>query len=347
MALVYNEETGNFDDIQMPPIIRYFRLQESVPFVHGDSVTLTWQIDGANHIFIDDEEQNGNSLEVTLDSVGTKQFKVRATNSDGTAERVITLEVLPCPKFEIHPSATVLHKGKNENVVFRWTIENARDIKLISGSETTEISESGEVTFTPIEDTQFVFEAKGLEGNRVFRHIIPIKIREAARIDFKVNRQFSYPNLPIILSWTVENCVAVTIDDFGEQPTQGQIEVTPGVDTTYVIRVQDAFGEERRTITVRMLPLPVIKQILVPTPKVDESFDISYAPPQIKANIPVPTFETSLVKLSIPDIPQLKDSYFVKPISSRKKKRIKNLFKSLFAYFFSLVNKHIIIYGKN
>lgn len=335
MALVYNEETGNFDDIQAPPIIRYCRFQESVPFYQGDSVTLTWQIDGANHIFIDEEEQQGNSLEVTLDSVGAKQFKIRATNSDGTAGRVVTLEVFPCPKFEIFPSATVLHKGRNENVVFRWTIENARDIKLISGNETIEIPESGDATFTPIEDTQFTFEAKGLEGNRVFRHIIPIKIREAARIDFKVNRQFSYPNLPIIFTWNVENCIAVTIDDFGEQPTQGQLEVTPGVDTTYAIRVQDAFGEERRTITVRMLPLPVIKQILVPTPEVDESFDISYATPQFKANISVPTFETSLVKLSLPDIPQLKYSFFVRPISSEKKKRIKNPFKSLYAYFFS------------
>lgn len=334
MALVYNEETGNFDDIQVPPIIRYCRLQEPMPFFQGDSVTLTWQIDGANHIFIDEVEQQGNSLEFTLESVGTKQFKVRATNSDGTAERVVTLEVLPCPKFEIHSSATVLHKGRNENVVFRWTIENARDIKLISGNERTELTETGEATFSPIEDTQFTFEAKGLEGNRVFRHIIPIKIREAARIDFKVNRQFSYPNLPIILSWNVENCVAVTIDDFGEQPSQGELEVTPGVDTTYVIRVQDAFGEERRTLTVRMLPLPVIKQILVPTPKINETFDISYLTPQFNVNISVPTFESTLVKLDLPDVPQLKNSFFVRPISSEKKKRIKNPFKSLYAYFF-------------
>lgn len=335
MALVYNETTGNFDDIQAPPIIRYYRLQESVPFFQGDSVTLTWQIDGANHIFIDEEEQNGNSLEVTLDSVGKKQFKVRATNSDGIAERVVTLEVLPCPKFEIHPSATVLHKGRNENVVFRWTIENARNIKLICGNETTEIKESGEATFSPIDDTQFIFECKGLEGNRVFRHIIPIKIREAARIDFKVNRQFSYPNLPIILSWNIENCIAVSIDNFGGQPSRGQLEVTPGIDTTYVLRVQDAFGEQQRTITVRMLPLPVIKQILVPAPKVDESFDISYATPQFNANISVPTFETSLVKLNLPTVLRFKDYFFVRPIFNEKKKRIKNPFKSLYAYFFS------------
>ena len=335
MALVYNETTGNFDDIQAPPIIRYFRLQESVPFFQGDSVNLTWQIDGANHIFIDDEEQNGNSLEVSLNFVGTKQFKVRATNSDGTAERVITLEVLPCPKFEIHPSTTVLHKGRNENVIFRWTIENARNIKIFNGIETTEIKESGEASFSPIADTQFVFEAKGLEGNRVFRHIVPIKIREAARIDFKVNRQFSYPNLPIILSWNVENSESVTIDDFGEQPSQGQLVVNPGVDTTYVIRVRDAFGEEQRSITSRMLPLPVIKHIFVPTPKIDKSLDISYATPQFNAKISVPIFDSPLMKLHLPNIPAFKDSFFVNPISNKKNKQIKNPFKSIYSYFFS------------
>ena len=335
MALVYNETTGNFDDIQAPPIIRYFRFQESVPFFQGDSVILTWQIDDANHIFIDDEEQNGNSLEVSLDYVGSKQFKIRATNSDGTAERVITIEVLPCPIFEIHPSATVLHKGRNENVIFRWTIENARNIKIVNGNETTEIPELGEAIYSPINDTEFVFEARGLEGNRVFRHIIPVKIREEARIDFKVSRKFSYPNLPITLSWNIENSIAITIDDFGEQPSQGQIVVTPGVDTTYIIRVRDAFGEERRSITVRMLPLPAIKQLFVPTPKVYESFGIAYATPQFNANISVPTFETSLVKLKLPNIPRLKDSFFVRPISSEKKKRILKPFKTLYTYFFS------------
>ena len=334
MALVYNENTGDFDDIQSPPIIRYCRIQESVPFFQGDSITLTWQIDGANHIFVNDEEQNRNSFEVSLDSIGTKQFKVRATNSDGTAERVITLEVLPCPEFEIHPSKTVLHKGRNENVILRWNIKNARNIRIVTENDTTEIAESGEATFSPSYDTRFVFEAKGQQGNRVFRHIIPIIIREAAHIDFKVNRQFSYPNLPLTLSWNVENCVAVTIDGFGEQPSSGQIEVSPGVDTTYVIRVQDAFGEERRTITVRMLPLPSIKQLLVPIPKVDKSFDISYSTPQFNVQIPVPTFESSLVKLKLARIPQLKDSFFVRPIFSQKRERFVNSFKSLFEYFF-------------
>lgn len=334
MALVYNEITGDFDDIQAPPLIRYCRVNEPIPFYHGDTVTICWQVDGANHIYVDGQEQTENSLEISLDWIGIRHIKLRATNSDGTAERDLTVEALPCPKFNIHPSATVLHKGRNENVVFRWTIENARDIKLIGSDNAIAISDSGEATFSPIDDTQFVFEAKGLEGNRIFRNIVPIIIREAARINFTVNRQFSYPNLPVILSWKVENCTSISIEGFGEQAPQSQLEVTPGVDTTYVLWAQDAFGTEKRTITVRMLPLPVIKQILVPTPKVDQTYDISYATPCFSANIKIPIIDSIFVKLRLPRIPILRDSFFVKSISSGNKNRRFNPFKSLYAYFF-------------
>lgn len=337
MALVYNEQTGNFDDIQAPPIIRYCRLQESVPFFQGDSVTLTWQIDGANHIFVDDEEQNGNSLEVTLDSVGSKQFKVRATNSDGTAEKTITLEVLPCPKFQIHPSATVLHKGRNENVIFRWNIDNARDIKLLNNGDSTGISQSGEATFTPLEDSEFIFEAKGIEGNRIFRHTIPIKIREAAIIDFIASRHFSYPNLPIKLSWGVNNAESVLLEGYGEQPKEGTLVVTPGEDTTYILRVVDAFGEQRRTLSVRMLPLPTIKELWVPAPRVEKELAIQYCPIKFDAKIKIPEINSALVKLDFPNHPNLKDSsLFV--IEKYPKKKRKLSLRTLFSYFFN-VNK--------
>lgn len=51
MALVYNEATGDFDDVQVPPIIRSFKVRQSVPFYERDEITIAWQVDGANHVF--------------------------------------------------------------------------------------------------------------------------------------------------------------------------------------------------------------------------------------------------------------------------------------------------------
>lgn len=333
MALVYNEETGNFDDIQVPPIIRNFRIQESVPFFQGDRINITWQIDGANHIFLNEEEQTGNTIEILLDSIGHQHFKIKATNSDGIAERDLTLEVVPCPKFEIYPSTTILHKGRNENVIFRWNIENARDIKILNDGDSDNISPSGEATFSPIDDSIFIFEAKGIEGNRVFRHSVPIKIREAAFIDFMASRLFSYPNLPIKLSWVVNNAVSVLLEGFGEQPKEGNLVVTPGEDTTYVLKVIDSFGEQRRTLTIRMLPLPTIKELWVPAPKINKELGIRYNPIEFDAKIKIPQILTNLVKIDFPKIPELKDSpFFVKNLYQKRKRKL--TFKNLYTYFF-------------
>jgi len=336
MALVYNEATGDFDDVQVPPIIRSFKVQQSVPFYGGDEITLVWQIDGANHVFLDEEEQTKSNITIQLSEAGQRQFKLKATNADGISEKTIVIEIVKKPVFSIDTSASVLHKDRNESVVFSYSVENAKSLKLRYGNKIENLPLSGEITFTPMEDIRFDFEAEGLEGGRNFHHIIPIQIREAAKVSFKVSRQFSYPNLPIKLSWNVEYATNVSIDDFGDQPNEGSIEVTPGVDTTYVLRVNDAFGATQRSITVRMLPIPVIKQLFVPAPRIEEDLAITYKPPQFKTIVPVPTFETSLIKIDLPKVPALRTSpFFVNKIEDRKEKgSFRNYFKSLYSYFF-------------
>lgn len=290
----------------------------------------------AQIMYFDGEEQTESNITMQLSEAGQRQFKLKATNADGVSEKTIVIEAVKCPVFSINTSTSVLHKGRNESLVFRFSVENAKSLKLRYENKVENLPLSGEITFTPMEDIRFDFEAEGLEGGRTFHHIIPIQVREATKVNFKANRQFSYPNLPIKLSWSVENAANVSIDDFGDQPNEGSIEVTPGVDTTYVLRVNDAFGVTQRSITVRMLPIPVIEQLLVPAPRIEEDLAITYKPPQFKTIVPVLTFETPLIKIDLPKVPALKTSpFFVHKIENRKEKgHFRNPFKSLHSYFF-------------
>lgn len=335
MALIYNEQTGDFEEVQAPPIIKIFRIQESVPFYKGDEITLIWQIDDAIHIYIDGEEQIGNSLKVTLDTIGLKSFTIKAANTDGTTERNIMLDVIPTPTFEIHSSATVLHKGCQEPLIFTWKIKDAKNAVLRDGNRNIDIELTGEITLVPDDDTQYVFIAEGLEGHRVFNHSVPIKLREAAHVKFTASRLFSYPNLPIRLMWDVSNAISVNLEGYGLTTKKGSYEVSPGEDTTYTLIVKDAFGEEKRTLTIRMLPLPAIQQVFVPVPKIEVDLGISYVPPSLNVNIPVPILKSSLIDLGLPIIPRLKYSkYFVSLLSKKKKRKISNPFKSLFSYIY-------------
>ena len=333
MAFIYNDQTGDFDYIETAPIIRSFRICERTQLYEKDEITLCWQIDDANHIYLNGIEQSTNQFKTILNAAGSIKFTIRATNADGIVERDLILDVHPIPKFDITQSALVLHKEQNEPLTIGWKIENAKDIKLIFRNKQNSIPTFGEIVDYPESDTQYEFQATGIDGNRIFHHTMMIKVCPSANISFKINRHFSYPNLPLRLSWEVENATSISIDDFGQQPSRGQIEVSPGKDTTYVLRVQDAFGEVVRSITVRMLPIPAIKQLLVPIPQINEKFDISYTPPQFKVKVPIPTFEFPLIKLGLPHIPTLKESFFVKKVFSNKHKKRFNPFKSLFSYF--------------
>jgi hypothetical protein len=130
MALVYNEATGDFEDIQSPPIIRFFKIVESFPFYVGDNITIRWQVDEANHIYINGEEVSVNSKSIRLETAGQYSIKLKATNADGVAERDIVLDVVKCPTFEVNTSSSVIRKNWNENVVLRWNVTDASHLRI-------------------------------------------------------------------------------------------------------------------------------------------------------------------------------------------------------------------------
>ena len=129
MPLVYNERTGEFDDIPSPPIIRSFMLTSSLSIYLNDEITLHWEVDGANHIYIDNEEVQCNSKTITASSIGRQVIKLKATNADGISNRELEFVVNAYPQFNISATPTIIHKGMNENVVVRWNIQNVLNVK--------------------------------------------------------------------------------------------------------------------------------------------------------------------------------------------------------------------------
>ena len=57
-----------------------------------------------------------------------------------------------------------------------------------------------------------------------------------------------------------------------------------------------------------MLPVPVVKSILMPTPNIDRELGIQYKTPRFEIIQEIPSFESTFVKLDVPKIPSLKQS---------------------------------------
>lgn len=216
-----------------------------------------------------------------------------------------------------------------EKFIIRWKTEGAKraylsdvgDIEL-NGEIELLFSEAKTVRFTLISET-------GCEINKE----INIKVsKRASIINFNADKFFTLASVPIKLSWNCSNAKSVVIVGMGRQKECGEVVVYPEKDTNYIIEVEDEFRIQSKTLTIRMLPLPVVKTILVPAPQINKNIGIAYNPPQFNVLAPIPTIESGLCKLNLPEVPNLKESaYFVYSMANEKK--TKNIFQSLFSFF--------------
>ena len=123
----------------------------------------------------------------------------------------------------------------------------------------------------------------------------------------RLNKNFSYPQLPIVLSWEVKNALKVELDDLGEMPHAGTKIVEPTRNTIYRLYVTDEFGITAYNVDIRMFPLPQVKSLLVPTPKLENNLNITVQQPRINADVKFPQISISFANMEIPFVPSLSD----------------------------------------
>lgn len=149
--------------------------------------------------------------------------------------------------------------------------------------------------------TVFEIDAVNLDGRTHTRRTIEIQVCKECNIVFKADKTFTLPSVPVKLSWKVTggNDILLNGESVG---LEGYKEVFPTKDTEYVLSAQDLFGQTSKNITVRMLPIPVMKSILVPTPKIEKEITIEDNIPRINVEVSVDNF------VAVPELNRL--SYY-------------------------------------
>lgn len=221
----------------------------------------------------------------------------------------------------------------NEAFTIRWKSKGAKTVEIsgigevaLTGYKEIKLSKSKRLTFVLKSETGFKYEKD-----------ISIKVAARAVIKlFKADKKYTLDSVPVKLDWVVTNAKSVELLGYGQQSSSGSLIVKPKGETTYTLEVEDDFGKYRADFTIKELPLPLIKQILVPAPNIARNIGIVYQAPKFHLSIPTPTFDTVLSKLKIRNIPNLKKSgYYVHSIESSKNLKSHNIFKSLFSLFSS------------
>ena len=311
MHLIYNEQTGDFEEKLYinPPEVSFKTANRVNSVFKGDIVQLIWAVKDAEKVTLDGEEVTEHffSKDVQCDDIGVRDFVLVASNFCGETKRIVSISVINKPSFDISCSKNKLRRGKKETCELRWNIRFANSVFLTTSEGTISVELNGTKILSPSESEEIKFEAKAIDNSTSFIEMVSIGVFEESIVQFETDKDYSYPQLPIVLSWKVDNAQSVELVGFGEQPPEGFLIVEPLKTTTYKLIVQDAFGEKTFERTIQMLPIPFIKSVLLPTPHLESNLSLTVKQPRFNVDIKFPTIDIGWIKTEAPRIPSIEE----------------------------------------
>lgn len=308
MALRYNERTGMFEEVPEDPRIHSFTFDGNPIRYQDEIVTFRWNVQDAVRVLLNGEElsPNSSSHNLQLSSSGLQDFVLRVENGGIHQTQTVQLKVLETPNFNVEQSRDKLRRGKNEQCIIKWNISNAESVRLRYDNKEETVDNVSELTVSPDETKEYTLDAVGIDGNRHFEYIIKIEVFDEAIVEFEVDKNITLPHVPIKLSWNVQNAGEVELVGFGNVDFTGEKIFDIDREHVYTLKVTDAFGINEYKQSIKMYPLPLIRSIMVPTPKINQTLNVEthFEQKNIQVDIHVNTGK-------IPDITGIKTDVFV------------------------------------
>jgi hypothetical protein len=158
---------------------------------------------------------------------------------------------------------------------------------------------------SPTESEVLKFEALAIDNSTTFSKEVKIGVYDESIVQFEADKYYSYPQLPVVLSWKVEHAQSIELDGYGEQLAEGMLIVEPIRTTTYKLLVKDEFGEKTYEKSVQMLPLPFIKSIMAPMPNFVSNLSVTIKQPRFNVDVKFPTIDIEWIKAEVPRVKSL------------------------------------------
>ena len=186
-----------------------------------------------------------------------------------------------------------------------WQVEHAENISLITSAGTqTELKRHDRLIFLPADTTTYHLHVTALDKHTIIDTPLTVNVFPDAEVQFNSDKEYVFPSIPFILSWQVKNAKQIKLNGKYVKALDS-LTYTAGIEknTTYTLSVTDEFGTKDYSLTIKMLPIPQIKTILVPTPHINEKINIS-------ATIPTPTIDINFPQPEIHEVDLLDMSRF-------------------------------------
>lgn len=281
------------------PVINNFSASCGKKTLNGKSIVLSWDVENYTQILLDGKDvttQISNTL--TINSSTT--YTLTVINGHKRTSKSIKVSSFASPAVAVTASKTKLHKGRNESVSINWGVQNAEKITLLQDGVPVDKKCGHDDSYKcSIKDTTtFTVQALALDGKTTFSDSVTVEVHPDAKFKFESDKEYAFPTIPFTLSWTTKHAKRVELN--GKKVADNGTEIIKkGVDkdTTYTLAVTDEFGTKESSITIKMLPVPRINALLVPTPDIQQTITMNV---DLKLpNITVSSLDTQLQEVEL------------------------------------------------
>ena len=277
------------------PIIHSFEA-DGIPMVAIDKeITIKWDVENISELYLNNEplEVYQRKHKVSFNTLGKHSFELKVVNGLQRVSRKLDIEVVDGPIVYLTSSMDKLRKGRNEKTELQWTVENAKSAVLVNEDQETSIELKGQRLVSPESTTTYTIRATSIDEKQQLEKAITISVLDESTALFEADKLFSLPRIPVSIEWDVKNAEKVYLDD---NPVAHNDKIVKEFEeeTTLTLKVVDAFGSYEKALTIKMLPLPVIRTVLAPTPNLVQNTQIINMVPRLNFDIeePVLSIET-------------------------------------------------------
>ncbi len=274
-------------------------------------------------------------------SLGNEFPKMLAVLEDYLGHRSID-DLVPFDSCLLHQkvtfSASTTKAVRNtQSIELAWDVPFDADIILRKGRETEvqQCKKHGTYITYLSESTTFELSIKTTVG-QVIKKEIAIAVFDECLIDFTADKYYVFPTIPVKLSWKVKNAKKVWLDN-EETESSGTKIIEPKKAIECILSAEDEFGKKEQRIEIRMLPIPQVKALLVPTPNIVNNLSLTIKQPKYNADITFPQISIGMITTEMPKVPSLTELGLNVEISPRLPKF--NLMSSIKKVFNHIIRK--------
>ena len=273
------------------PKILYFEADRGNKVIVGTEGKIIWSVDNTSELYLNDEsiEVYQKSHQELFDTLGTKRFSLVAKNGLKVVRAELDIEAVDGAIVSLFANTNKLRKGQGEQAVLQWNIENAQSALLMYEDTKRVIELDGNLIVSPKKTTTYRISAKAKDGEKLTVQEFTIFVIEASKVEFEADKIYSLPSIPVKITWNVQFAKEVKLDGEAVEVCGNKI-VEVDKETSYILTVVDDFGTINYPLTIRILPLPFVRGVMVPTPNISKKINIIN-------KIPRPTFNIGLVPL--------------------------------------------------